>query len=312
MKKNVVIPKNLSQKGKDTLLHAGFNLVELEDLSASSVIKTAPEASAIILMTEPFENFDITKMPNLKIIARHGVGYDNVDDDFWGKNGVYVTITPNANASTVAETTFAEILDLSKNLTATSNEMRKGNFDYKNSHRGFNLAGKTLGIMGFGRIGKHVSKLANVFDMKILIYDPFVKTTKIGSLVNREDIFRQSDILTLHMAVTEDNKAGIGSREFELMKDTALLINLGRGALVNQDELLEALREKKIAGAALDVFNEEPLPLNSEFYQLENVLLTPHIASNTKNAMENMAVDAANEVIKVLNGESPQWAVNKI
>ena len=312
MKKNVVIPKNLSQKGKDALLHAGFNLVELEDLSASSVIKTAPEASAIILMTEPFENFDITKMPNLKIIARHGVGYDNVDDDFWGKSGVYVTITPNANASTVAETTFAEILDLSKNLTATSNEMRKGNFDYKNNHRGFNLAGKTLGIMGFGRIGKQVAKLANVFDMKILIYDPFVKTTKIGSLVNREDILRQSDILTLHMAVTEDNKAGIGSREFELMKDTALLINLGRGALVNQDELLEALREKKIADAALDVFNEEPLSLNSEFYQLENVLLTPHIASNTKNAMENMAIDATNEVINVLNGESPQWAVNKI
>lgn len=312
MKKNVVIPKNLSQKGKDTLLHAGFNLVELEDLSASSVIDTAPDAEAVILMTEPFENFDITKMPNLKIIARHGVGYDNVDDDFWGKNGVYVTITPNANASTVAETTLAEILDLSKNLTVTSNEMRKGNFDYKNSHRGFNLAGKTLGIMGFGRIGKQVAKLANVFDMKILIYDPFVKTTNVGSLVNREDIFKQSDILSLHMAVTEDNKAGIGSREFALMKDTALLINLGRGALVNQDELLEALREKKIAGAALDVFNEEPLPLNSEFYQLENVLLTPHIASNTKNAMENMAVDAANEVIKVLNGESPQWAVNKI
>lgn len=312
MKKNVVIPKDLSQKGKDTLLHAGFNLIELEDLSASSVIDAAPDAAAIILMTEPFENFDITKMPNLKIIARHGVGYDNVDDDFWGGNGVYVTITPNANASTVAETTFAEILDLSKNLTVTSNEMRKGNFEYKNSHRGFNLSGKTLGIMGYGRIGKQVAKLADVFGMKILIYDPFVKTTNIGSLVNREDIFRQSDILTLHMAVTEDNKAGIGSREFELMKDTALLINLGRGALVNQDELLEALREEKIAGAALDVFNEEPLPLNSEFYQLENVLLTPHIASNTKNAMENMAVDSANEVIKVLNGENPQWAVNKI
>jgi D-3-phosphoglycerate dehydrogenase len=190
--------------------------------------------------------------------------------------------------------------------------MRKGNFDYKNSHRGFNLAGQTLGIMGYGRIGKQVAKLAHAFGMKILIYDPFVKTTNIGSLVNREDIFRQSDVLTLHMAVTADNQAGIGSKEFALMKDTALLINLGRGALVNQDELIEALRDKEIAGAALDVFNEEPLPLDSELYQLENVLLTPHIASNTKNAMENMAVDAANEVIKVLNGESPQWAVNKI
>ena len=212
----------------------------------------------------------------------------------------------------MAETTLAEILDLSKNLTVTSNEMRKGNFDYKNSHRGFNLAGQTLGIMGYGRIGKQVAKLAHAFGMKILIYDPFVKTTNIGSLVNREDIFRQSDVLTLHMAVTADNQAGIGSKEFALMKDTALLINLGRGALVNQDELIEALRDKEIAGAALDVFNEELLPLDSELYQLENVLLTPHIASNTKNAMENMAVDSANEVIRVLNGESPLWSVNKI
>lgn len=312
MTKSVVIPKNLSQKGKDVLLDAGLKVIELTDLSSPAIISAAANADGMILMTDPFDNFDIQEMPNLKIIARHGVGYDNVDSKFWGKQGVYVTITPNANASTVAETTMAVILDLSKNITKVSNEMRKGNFDYKNNHRGFNLEGQTLGIMGYGRIGRHVAQLAAAFSMNVIIYDPFVKNTDIGKLVDRDDIFKQSDILTLHMAVTDENRQGIGKREFDMMKTSALLVNLGRGALVNQDDMLLALKENSIAGAALDVLNEEPLPLTSDFYNLDNVLLTPHIASNTKNAMENMAVDSANEVVRTLNGEKPLWAVNTI
>ncbi|HAT55264.1 MAG TPA: 3-phosphoglycerate dehydrogenase [Lactobacillus sp.] len=304
MTKSVVIPKNLSQKGKDVLLDAGLNVIELTDLSSPAIISAAADVDGMILMTDPFDNFDIEKMPNLKIIARHDVGYDNVDSKFWGKQGVYVTITPNANASTVAETTMAVILDLSKDITKVSNEMRKGNFDYKNDHRGFNLEGQTLGIMGYGRIGRQVAQLAVAFSMNVIIYDPFVKNTEIGRLVTRDDIFKKSDVLTLHMAVTDENRQGIGKREFEMMKSSAML--------VNQDDMLLALKGKRIAGAALDVLNEEPLPLTSAFYNLDNVLLTPHIASNTKNAMENMAVDSANEVVRTLNGEKPLWAVNTI
>lgn len=312
MGKNVAIPQGLSQAGKDYLINHGMDLVELPDTQAKTIISQAPNVDGVVLMTEPFPNETIKQMPNLKVIARHGVGFDNVDPDYMGENQVWVTITPNANAATVAETTLAEILDISKNLTAISDNMRKGDFGYKSSHMGFDLAGKTLGIMGYGRIGKMVAKKASSLDMDILIYDPFVKSAEYGKIVDKETLIANSDVITLHMAVTPENEQGIDQDVFKTMKKSAVLINLGRGALVNQDDLLEALKTHEIRGAALDVFNEEPLPLTSEFYKLDNVLLTPHIASNTIECMARMAVDSASEVVRVLSGEQPKCPVNSL
>lgn len=312
MTNKVIVPQGLSQAGKDYLSTNHLELIELPDTSATTILNNAPEADGIVLMTEPFPNSAVAQMPNLKIIARHGVGFDNVDPKFMQENNIWVTITPNANASTVAETTLAEILDLSKNLTSISEKMRVGQFDYKTTHMGFDLAGKKLGIMGYGRIGRMVAHKASALGMNTLIYDPFVKEAADGQLVDRNTLFKEADVITLHMAVTPDNNAGIGQKEFELMKNSAVLINLGRGALINQDDLLQALKTKAIRGAALDVFNEEPLPLTSPFYDLDNVLLTPHIASNTTECMSRMAVDSASEVVRVLTGKKPKWPVNQI
>lgn len=312
MGKNVAIPQGLSQAGKDYLINHGMDLVELPDTKAETIISQAPNVDRIVLMTEPFPNETIKQMPNLKVIARHGVGFDNVDPNDMGENNVWVTITPNANAATVAETTLAEILDISKNLTAISDSMRKGVFGYKSSHMGFDLAGKTLGIMGYGRIGKMVAKKVRSLDMDILIYDPFVKFAEYGKIVDKGTLIANSDVITLHMAVTPENEQGIDRDAFRKMKKSAVLINLGRGQLVNQNDLLEALKTHEIRGAALDVFNEEPLPLTSEFYKLDNVLLTPHIASNTTECMARMAVDSASEVVRVLSGEQPKWPVNSV
>ncbi|WP_143462504.1 phosphoglycerate dehydrogenase [Levilactobacillus enshiensis] len=310
MNQTVVIPKGLSQAGKDYLKNHGLATIELADLREENILAQAPAAAGIVLMMDPFSAATAKKMPNLKVVARHGVGYDNVDPATMAQAGVWVTITPNANASTVAETTLAEILDLSKNLTAISTHMRQGDFDYKGQHMGFDLSGKKLGIMGFGRIGRMVAQKVSGLGMDILIYDPFVKQTDIGRLVDRETLFKAADVITLHMAVTPENTNGIGQKEFAAMKKQAVLINLGRGALVDQPALLTALKTGEIGGAALDVFDEEPLPLSSEFYTLNNVLLTPHIASNTQECMSRMAVDAASEVVRVLNGDQPQWPVN--
>ncbi|WP_203641365.1 phosphoglycerate dehydrogenase [Levilactobacillus andaensis] len=312
MSQTVIIPKGLSQAGKDYLKNHGLATIELADLHEENILAQAPNADGIVLMMDPFSVATAQKMPNLKVIARHGVGYDNVDPDAMEQAGVWVTITPTANASTVAETTLAEILDLSKNLTAISSHMRLGDFGYKGQHMGFDLGGKKLGIMGFGRIGRMLAQKVSGLGMDILIYDPFVKQTDIGTLVDRETLFKKADVITLHMAVTPENTKGIGSREFAAMKSTAVLINLGRGALVNQPDLLTALKNGDIGGAALDVFDEEPLPLSSEFYSLNNVLLTPHIASNTQECMSRMAVDAASEVVSVLSGHAPQWPVNQV
>lgn len=312
MRKTVAIPTGLAQVGKDYLTNHGAKLVELPQQDEATILKQAADVDGMILMTDPFSNAAAGQMPNLKVIARHGVGYDNLDEDFWGEQGVWVTITPNANAGTVAETALAEILDVSKRLSANTAAMRQGDFNYKTSHMGFDLAGKTLGIMGFGRIGRAVAALVSGFDMRILIYDPYVETTDVGELVTRSTLLAESDVITLHMAVTPANIRGIGEHEFSQMKNDAVLINLGRGALVDQIALLDALRTHTIGGAALDVFNEEPLPLTSPFYQLDNVLLTPHIASNTTQCMDRMALDSAKEVIRVLDGETPKWPVNTV
>lgn len=312
MTKTVAIPRNLAQAGKDYLTQHGMTLVELDDMSTATIAQQAKEVDGIVLMTDPFGNELADQMPNLKVIARHGVGYDNVDQDFWGQQGVWVTITPNANAATVAETALAEMLDLSKDLTGQSTAMRRGDGQYKVTHLGFDLAGKSLGIMGFGRIGRALGKLVQSLNMRVLIYDPFVQQTDLGELVDRDTLLRESDVISLHMAVTPENKQGIGEREFTMMKDSAYLVNLGRGALVDQAALIAALKAHTIAGAALDVFDEEPLPLNSPFFSLDNALLTPHIASNTREAMDRMAVDSASEVVRVLQGKAPQWAVNQV
>ncbi|EHN58365.1 phosphoglycerate dehydrogenase [Oenococcus kitaharae] len=308
----VVVPKNLSQAGKDYLLTHHFDLITVPDDRQETILKYGQDANGIILMTDPFDNETLKQFPNLKIIARHGVGFDNVDPTFAAKQGVVVTITPTANAATVAETTLAEIFDLSKNLTRVSHEMRLGNFAYKTTHMGFDLNGKTLGVMGYGRIGRIVAQKAEALGMKVLIFDPFIKDSQVGKLVDRDSLISQADIITLHLVVNEQTTHSFGKREFSLMKKTASLVNLGRGALIDETALIKALAEHQIRAAALDVFDAEPLPLSSAFYQLDNVLLTPHIASNTKECMERMAVDSASEVVRVLSGKKAKWAVNQV
>lgn len=312
MSQKVAVPAGLSQAGKDYLTDHGFELVETKDQHADTLSREAADVDGIVLMTDPFPNDLREKMPNLKVIARHGVGYDNVDQDFWGEHGVWVTITPNANASTVAETTLGAMFNVADNLTPDINHLRNGDWGWAGSHKGFDLAGKTLGIMGYGRIGRQVAKKASALDMKIIAYDPFAKSDDYATIVSRDELLKESDIITLHMLVTPETTHGISTREFQMMKPTATLINFGRAALVDQQAMQAALKNGEIAHAFVDVFDEEPLPKDDPWFSTPNVTLTPHIASNTVECMNRMATDAASEVARVLNGEKPQWNVNQV
>ncbi|WEV57037.1 phosphoglycerate dehydrogenase [Ligilactobacillus acidipiscis] len=305
----VAVPRILSEDGKKYLKNHGMHIVELDDMSGESIVKQAADVDGIILLTDPFPNEIFAKMKNLKVIARHGVGYENVNPEFAAKHGVWLTITPNANASTVAETTLAAILDLSKNLTKVSNDMMAGTFQDK--HIGFDLEGKNIGIMGYGRIGRMLAQKISGLGMNVLIYDPYITETNIGKIVDRDTLLRKSDIISLHMLVTPETEKSINKDAFKKMKNSALLINYGRGALVEEQDMIKALKDHEILGAALDVYDEEPLPLSSDLYKLDNVLLTPHVASFTKECMSRMAVDAASEVVRVLSGKKPKWNVNK-
>ena len=312
MTQKVAVPAYLSQAGKDYLTDHGFELIETADQKAATLAKEATDADGIVLMTDPFPNEMIEKMPNLKVIARHGVGYDNVDQDFFGDHGVWVTITPTANAATVAETTLAAMFNISANLTADINHMKAGEWGWAGNHKGFDLAGKTLGIMGYGRIGRMVAAKASALDMHVIAYDPFAKGDGNAELVDRDTLLKTADIVTLHMLVTPETTHSIGEKEFKMMKPTATLINFGRAALVDQQAMQAALRNGEIAHGFVDVFDEEPLPKDDPWFSTPNVLLTPHIASDTTECMNRMATDAASEVVRVLNGEKPKWNVNQL
>lgn len=312
MGKKIAAPVFLSQEGKDYITAHGCELVELPDMKAETIASQAPDVDGIVEMVDPFPHEMADKMPNLKIIARHGVGYDNVDQDYFGKRGIWVTITPNANASTVAETTLAAMFDLSKNYTRVVNMMKDGDWLGAVNRKGTDLAGKTLGIMGLGRIGKKVAQKAAALDMKIIAYTINPKPFPGVEFVSRDQLIQNSDFITLHMPVTPEDERGFGEREFKMMKKSAFLINFGRAALVDQDAERAALNSGEIAGAAVDVYDQEPLPADDPWRSTKNVLLTPHIASNTKECMARMAVDAASECVRVVKGGQPQWPVNQL
>lgn len=312
MTKKVIVPDKLSEDGKKVLTDHGFQLIEVPGTTPENILKYGKDADGMILFVDQIGESVISQMPNLKIIARHGVGYENVDLQASQQHGVWVTITPNANASTVAETTLADIFDLSKHLTTVATEMRKGNYGYPLTHLGFDLAGKTLGILGYGRIGHWVAKKASALDMRILIHNRTPKESPYGTFVDLDTLLAQSDVLTLHLAATPATKHIIDRTALSKMKSSSVIVNLGRGSLIDEQALIDALKNQTIAGAALDVFETEPLPKDSELFKLDNVLLTPHIGSSTIESFSRMATDAANEVVRVLDGEQPKWPVNQV
>ncbi|WP_404996455.1 hydroxyacid dehydrogenase [Caldifermentibacillus hisashii] len=311
----VLIPQDIAQEGKKYLLERGYEIKMGTGTDEATVIEEGKDADAILLRLSKINRTILASCPKLKIVARHGVGYDNVDTKAAEELGIWVTNTPMSNAKTVAETTMTLILAAAKNIFAVSNKMREGDFFYKNSHKGMDLEGKKLGLIGFGRIGKMVAKLASAFDMDILVYDPFIHSEVLtefpnAKILDRDEVLKQADIVSLHLPSNEQTKNSIGEKEFNVMKESAYFINLARGEIVDEPALIKALQENKIKGAALDVYSQEPLPLDHPLCQLDNVILTPHIASNTEECMARMAVHAAMEIHKVLSGEQPSWPVN--
>lgn len=311
MTKKIFLPNGIADTGKDYLSSKGYDLVFGTSRDEDKMIEEGKDADAILVGTQKFSDKVISAMSNLKIIARNGVGYDSVDVASATEHKIYVTITPQALSESVAETTVTVLLDLAKNIYNDSYNMRKGNWTYKKAHQGHDLSNKTVGILGFGRIGQKVARLLKAFGMNILIFDPATKSSELGEVVSRDELFAQSDFITIHLPLIEATKNSIGTKEFDAMKSSAFLINLARGPIVNHDDLVTALGNNKIAGAALDVFDQEPLPESDALFDLDNVLLTPHIASNTVETRNQMALDAASEIDLVLSGKNPKWAVNK-
>ncbi len=263
--------------------------------------------------------------PNLKIVANYAVGFDNVDVEAASRRGVMVTNTPGALGDAVAEFTVALVMALGRRVVAADKFMRQGKYSVwdPNIFLGQDLSGKTLGIVGAGTIGSVVGKrLAAVFGMQVLYsgHRPNVEFEQAtgGKLVALEQLLQEADVVSLHVPLTAETRHMISFEEFRLMKSTAILINTSRGPVVEEKALREALEQKRIWGAAVDVYEEEVEGeaghLNPEDWQrlksLDNLILTPHIASATYEAREEMTSMAVSAIMKTLRGERPENLVN--
>ncbi|MFY9402326.1 MAG: phosphoglycerate dehydrogenase [Candidatus Omnitrophota bacterium] len=255
----------------------------------------------------------IASADRLKVIGRAGVGLDNIDLDAATQKGVIVMNTPGGNTISTAEHAFSLILALSRNIPQANISTKKGEWK-RSKFMGVELYAKALGVIGFGRIGKEVAKRALSFGMRVLAYDPFLSKDVAEGLgvevVELKDLFSQSDYITLHIPITEETKHMISNEEFAQMKDGVRLINCSRGGVVDEAALLSAIKKGKVSGAALDVFEREPIDINHEFLKMDNVILTPHLGASTEEAQANVAIEVAEIVRDALLGKGIRNAAN--
>jgi D-3-phosphoglycerate dehydrogenase len=254
----------------------------------------------------------LANAPNLRVIGRAGVGVDNIDADAATRRGIVVMNTPGANAIAVAELSLALMLALGRKLPVANATMHAGKWE-KKSLQGVELRGKTLGILGLGRIGLEVARRARAFQMDLIAHDPFVSAAVAKEngikLVTTEELFASADYLTLHVGLTPQTQGIINAKNIATMKKGVRIVNCARGELINDEALVEALKSGQVGGAALDVFAKEPLK-DSAYYGLENVILTPHIAGSTAEAQEAVGIQIAMQVREYLKLGVVQNAVN--
>jgi D-3-phosphoglycerate dehydrogenase / 2-oxoglutarate reductase len=295
-----------------TLRAAGFEIVypkRRAQLTEAELIEQLAGIPAVIAGSEPYTRRVMDAHPQLRVIARAGVGYDAVDTNAASERGVAVTIAPGTNQDAVAEHTFTHILALAKNLIP----QHLGTCALKWPRQTtLPLRGRTLGIAGVGRIGKAVALRGACFGMKLLGYDPYPDhafATKHGlTFVSIEKLLEESDYLTLHLPATEVSRYLINREALARMKPTAFLLNTARGSIVREQDLIEALQNRRLAGAGLDVFEEEP-PADSPLLHMDNVVCTPHAAGVDLQSRDDMAMSAAEAIVDLSRGK---WPAEKV
>ncbi len=309
----VLLPEDMDAAGKQYLLERGYEICFCENCT-SSITQAIGKCNAVIVRNARITRDILVKAPSLKVVARHGIGVDTIDLDCARELGIWVTNAPESNVNAVAEQVLGAIIACSRDLFLCDRLVRTGNYQRRTSVIGMELADKTLGVVGFGKIGHLVAQKAALgLGMKIVVFDPYYQTKTeaypVKVVTKLEALLTVSDVVTLHMPLLPSTEKCIGPMQFHYMKPTAILINYARGQLVNTEALLEALKSKKIAGAALDVFDHEPIDREDPLCQMQQVLLSPHTAAFTRESLARMALHTAITVDEVLTGKTPRWFV---
>ena len=277
--------------------------VTSEHLDKEKLIEIMPEVEVLVVRSATKVTADVIEAgKKLKIIARAGVGLDNIDLEKAKEKGIKVLNTPGASAISVAELTIGMILALSRHIARGTMDLKEGKWT-KKELKGVEITGKTLGVIGIGRIGREVAKRALGLGMKVIAYDPYVKSIDMDvELVELDELFRRSDYITVHVPLTPETKHLIDEKAIEKMKDGVYIINCARGGIVDEEALLKALKSGKVAGAGLDVFETEPptSEVEKELLSLPNVVATPHIGASTKEAQKRVGKEIVQRIFEEL------------
>ncbi|MFA7705508.1 MAG: phosphoglycerate dehydrogenase [Candidatus Omnitrophota bacterium] len=311
----VLVSDALSEEGLKVFRESKELTVDVKtDLKPDALKEIIKDYDALVVRSATKVTSEIIQAAKkLKVVGRAGVGLDNVDLEAATQKGIIVMNTPAGNTISTAEHTFSMILALSRNIPQANASTKKGEWK-RSKFMGVEVYGKTLGIVGFGRIGSEVAKRALSFGMKILAYDPFLSAEVAESIgveiAELKKVLQEADYITVHTPLTDETRHMISDKEFALMKKGVRIINCARGGIIDEIALIKAIKEQKVAGAAMDVFENEPLSADNEFLKLDNVVITPHLGASTEEAQINVAIEVAEIVRDALLGRGIRNAAN--
>lgn len=312
---HILIPDDLSAAGLD-LLHAdpGVSVEVVKKMPRAELLEKVAHCDALIVRSETKVDAEVIERgARLRVVGRAGIGVDTIDVDAATHRGIIVMNTPQANTTATCEHTVAMMLALARNIPQSDASLRRGEWT-RSKFMGVQLQGKTLGVIGLGRIGTQVAKRAQAFGMEVIAFDPYVneEAARLNKvmLASLEELLAQADFVTLHSSLTQGSRGLLDAEAIGKMKTGARVINVARGALVDSDALHAALTSGKLAGAALDVFEEEPPPPDHPLFKLPNVVVTPHLGASTQEAQRDVSIQIAEQVLDALHDRDVRNAVN--
>ena len=315
---NVLLPQAIESEAIDLLKRYSCTITTAPEPEPATILPLIKDAHGLILRTGLTITRDLMEAADkLMVISRTGGGLDNVDVAAASEKGIIVTSNLGVNTISVVEHVLSMVLALSKKLAVMDQAVRSGNFGIRFQNLPRDISGKTIGLLGFGRIGCGLGKICRqAFDMQVMAYDPYLTDEKKSDcyrwvrMVGLKELLSKSDFISIHVPLTDQTRHLINDAELALMKPDAVLINASRGGVVNETALFKALQKKKIAAAGLDVFSEEPVAADNPLLKLDNVILTPHTAALTSECVVRMATEAAQCVLDVFGGRQPQNVAN--
>ncbi|MDQ0218067.1 C-terminal binding protein [Peribacillus cavernae] len=292
-----------------------INFVKAQCKTEEEVIQIGKDADALLNQYAPVGEKVINELEKCKVISRYGVGVNTIDVQASTNKGIFVSNVPDYGVEEVSNHALALLLSSARKITQLNAHIKSGQWDFKLATPIYRFSKQTLGVLGFGRIPRVLVKKAQPLGFQILVHDPFVPEDDIRQMgakpVPFEELLTASDFISIHVPLVESTKHLINKHTIRLMKKNAVIINTARGPIINENDLADALKNRQIAGAALDVAEEEPIPKDSPLLTMSNVILTPHSSWYSEEAMEELRTKTAQNVIEVLSGKKPTYFVNK-